>query len=104
MSFDTFEDEEFGDFKAKLKQDDEGEDLTARFDDPFFFEWEGCEPESDIPTAYKMGLTMQPRGTVCAFKYQVTNRYENQDYKFQVVRDSAVALAASAVLATILTI
>ena len=103
VTFDTFEDdEEFGNFRAKLGQGDD--DLTARFDDPFEFDWDGCEPVSDIPTAYDIGLTMDLRGDACAFKYQVSNRYENQDYTFKVVRDSAIALAASATLISALTI
>ena len=47
---------------------------------------------------------MDIRGDGCALKYQVTNRYDNQDYTFKVVRDSAVALAASAALVAALAI
>ena len=95
LEFDTFEDSSesgFGDFKAKLKQED-GEDFSERFEDEFEFDWEGCEAISDIPTPYRMGETMTLRGNTCAFRYQVTNRFDNQDYTFKVVRDGAAALA-----------
>ena len=111
LQFDEFndgssggDDSGFGDFKAKLKQDD-GEDFSARFEDEFEFNWDGCEAISDIPTPYRMGETLSLRGQTCAFRYQVTNRYDNQDYTFQVVRDGAAALAvASAALVTALAI
>ena len=51
--------DDFGNFKAKLQQDDgeeadEEEEDPEPFNDPeFYFEWDGCEVQSEIPTSYK---------------------------------------------------
>ena len=45
--------DDFGDFKAKLRADDEEPE-----EEEFVFDWDGCEVLSEIPATYKNGQTM----------------------------------------------
>ena len=90
--------DDFGNFKAKLQQGEEGEEE----EDDFEFNWDGCDVASEIPSVYQNGITLTLRDNQCAFKYQVINLNDNATYTFTVARDGAVALAASVALASTL--
>ena len=79
--------DDFGDFKAKLKQ----ESVFNNKD-------EECELSSSIPEAYEQSKRIGMIGSTCGYKFQIRNFNKYTDMTFKVVRDSSVALAASAAL------
>ena len=89
----TFDD--FDDFKAEYELADVGPPVDA---EDFFFDWDGCEPISDMPAIYTQGTAISLKSQECAIKFQLMNRDVQGIYSFKVVRDSAVTLAAAAAL------
>ena len=79
---------DFGDFKAKLKQ----ESIFNNVD-------EECELGSSIPEQYEQSKRMGLVGGKCGYKFQIRNFNKYADMTFEVYRDGALALAASASLA-----
>lgn len=79
-------------FQAEDEDDEDDDDEDEEDNVP-------CVLDSEIPTQYKKGTRMQLFSGLCGFKYQITNTNVEATYTFNVLRDGAFALTASAVSA-----